>query len=113
MGTALYSSANNASLGETSRPSIPLEIVKSMREDATAEVAALSGGEHLRFHDEQELERGLSMVARDIQNGYTLSFYPTSHEVGFHAIAVQVAPQHPHLEVKSRASYWLGGTATN
>jgi VWFA-related protein len=112
MGTALYSPANKPALGQTSRPSIPLEIMKAMREDPTAEVTALSGGEHLRFHDEQELEHGLSIVARDIQNGYTLSFYPTSHEVGFHAITVQVVPQHPHLEVKSRASYWLGGTAT-
>jgi hypothetical protein len=76
MANASYSSANNADLGETSRPSIPLEILKAMREDAAAEVVALSGGEHLRFHDEQELERGLSIVARDIQNGYTLSFYP-------------------------------------
>jgi hypothetical protein len=108
----LYSSADNAALGETSRPSIPLEIVKAMRKDAAAEVAALSGGEHLRFHDEQELERGLSIVARDIQSGYTLSFYPTSREVGCHAITVQVVPRRPHLEVKSRASYWLGGTAT-
>lgn len=112
MGTALYAPANTASLGETSRPSIPLEIMKPMREDPTAEVTALSGGERLQFHDEQELERGLSIVARDIQNGYTLSFYPTSHEIGFHAITVQVVSQHSHLEVKSRASYWLGGTAT-
>jgi VWFA-related protein len=112
MGTALYSPANNATLGETSRPSIPLEIMKAMREDPTAEVTALSGGERLRFHDDQELERDLSIVARDIKNGYTLSFYPTSHEIGFHAITVQVVPRYPHLEVKSRASYWLGGTAT-
>jgi hypothetical protein len=63
IATALYSSADNAALGETSRPSIRLEIVKAMREDAAAEVAALSGGEHLRFHDEQELERGLSIVS--------------------------------------------------
>jgi len=105
-------SPDSATLSETSRPSIPLEILRAMREDTTAEVVALSGGEQLRFRDDPELERNLSIVARDIQNGYTLSFYPTSHEVGFHAITVQVVPKHPHLEVKSRASYWLGGTAT-
>lgn len=70
-----------------------------MREDTTAEVAALSGGEQFRFRDEQELERNLSIVARDIRNGYTLNFYPSSHEAGFHAITVQVVPQSPHLEV--------------
>ena len=112
MGTALYSPANNATLGGTSHPSIPPEIMKAMREDPTAEATALSGGERLRFLDEQELERGLSIVAHDIQNGYTLSFYPTSHEIGFHAITVQVVPRYTHLEVKSRASYWLGEAAT-
>jgi hypothetical protein len=105
-------SADNPTLSETSRPSIPLEILKEMREDTTAEIVRLSGGEQLRFGDEQELERNLSLVARDIQNGYTLTFYPSSHEAGFHAITVQVVPQSPHLEVKSRAIYWFDGTTT-
>ena len=110
--TSISLSPDNATLSETSRPSIPLEIVKAMREDTTAEVVALSGGEQFRFRDEQELEHNLSIVARDIQNGYTLNFYPSSHEAGFHAITVQVVPQSPHLEVKSRASYWFDGTST-
>jgi VWFA-related protein len=105
-------SPGDTTLSEASRPSIPLEIVKAMREDTTAEVVALSGGEQLRFRDEQELEGNLSIVGRDIQNGYTLNFYPSSHEAGFHAITVRVAPQSHHLEVKSRASYWFDGTAT-
>ena len=64
-------SPGNAILSGIPRPSIPLGIVKAMREDTTAEVAALSGGEQLRFHDEQELERNFSILARDIQNGFT------------------------------------------
>jgi VWFA-related protein len=104
-------SPDTALLSETSRPSIPFEIVKAVREDTTAELVALSGGEQSRFLDEQELERNLSIVARDIQNGYTLNFYPSSHEAGFHVIAVQVVPQSSHLEIKSRAIYWLDGTA--
>ena len=80
----------------TSLP-VAFEIVKAMREDTTAEVVALSGGEQFRFRDEQELERNLSIVARDIQNGYTLNFYPSSHEPGFHIVMVQVVPQHPRL----------------
>ena len=105
-------SPDNAILSDTPRPSIPLGIVKAMREDTTAEVAALSGGEQLRFHDEQELERNFSILARDIQNGFTLNFYSSSHEAGFHTVRVQVVPQHPRLEVKARASYWLDGTTT-
>jgi len=73
---------------------------RPLREDTTAELVALSGGEQLGFLDEQELERNLSIVARDVQNGYTLSFYPSSHEAGFHIIAVQVVPQSSHLEIK-------------
>jgi len=103
-------SLDNAILSDMPRPSIPLGIVKAMREDTTAEVAALSGGEQLRFQDEQELERNFSILARDIQNGFTLNFYASSHEAGFHTIMVQVVPQHPRLEVKARASYWLDGT---
>lgn len=104
-------SPNNSTRSETS-PSIPIEIVKAMREDAIAEIVALSGGEQLRFRDEQELGRSLSVVARDIQNGYTLNFYPSSHEEGFHVITVQVVPQSPRLKVKSRATYWFDGSAT-
>ncbi len=106
-------SPDNAILRDTSRPSIPAEIVKAMRDDTTAELVALSGGEQLHFLDEQELERDLSIVARDIQNGYTLHFYPTSQEAGFHIIAVQLVPESSHLEIKSRAIYWLDGTAAN
>ena len=80
-----------------------------MRENTTAEVAALSGGEQLRFHDEEELEQ-LSILARDIHNGYTLNFYPSSHQAGFHAIMVQIVGEQPRLAVKARASYWLDGT---
>jgi VWFA-related protein len=105
-------SPDDTALRGTPRPLVPLEIVKAMHEDTTAEVVALSGGEQFRFRDEQELERNLSIVARDVQNGYTLNFYPNSHEAGFHAITVQVVPQSPYLEVKWRASYWFDGAPT-
>jgi hypothetical protein len=105
-------SLDDTASSKTRHPLIPFEIVKAIHEDTTAEVVALSGGEQFRFRDEQELESNLSIVARDIQNGYTLSFYPSSHEAGFHAITVQVVQQSPHLKVKSRASYWFDGTPT-
>jgi VWFA-related protein len=103
---------DDTALSKAPYPLIPLEIVKAMHEDTTAEVVALTGGEQFRFGDEQELERNLSIVARDIRNGYALHFYPSSHEAGFHTITVQVFPQSPHLEVKSRASYWFDGAPT-
>jgi VWFA-related protein len=103
-------SPDNAILSDTLRPSIPFEIVKAMREGTTADLVALSGGEQLRFHDEEELERVFSIVADDIHNGYTLNFYPSSHEEGFHAIMVQVGTQRPRLKVTARGSYWLDKT---
>ncbi len=47
---------------------------------APAELAMLSGGEEIQFHDENDLERGLMLVSDDISKGYSLSFYiPSSH----------------------------------
>jgi hypothetical protein len=103
-------SPENAIVGSTLNPSIPIGIVKVMREDTTAEVAALSGGEQLRFHDEEELEHSFAILARDIHNGYTLNFYPSSHQAGFHTIMVRIVGEQPRLAVKARASYWLDGT---
>jgi VWFA-related protein len=102
--------SDNSILVNTADRSIPLGIVKAMRVDTTAEVTALSGGEQLRFHDEQELEHDFSILARDIHNGYTLNFYPGSHQAGFHTIMVQIVGQHPRLAITARASYWFDET---
>ena len=85
-------------------------VVKAMRRDTAAEVATLSGGEHLRFQNENDLQHKLSALVGDIHNGYMLSFYPSSHKSGFHIISVQVLKQRTRLEVTTRTSYWFGGT---
>jgi hypothetical protein len=82
------------------------------RGGAAALVAALSGGEQVRFHDEQDLETKLSILANDIHNGYTLSFRPSSPELGFHTITVQVVAQQTRLEVTARTSYWFDRSST-
>ena len=87
-------------------------VLKAMRENTAAEVAALSGGEHLRFRDEHDLETKLSILAKDIHSGYTLSFSPSSHDSGFHAIAVHVVKKHTRLEVVARTIYWFDRPTT-
>lgn len=80
--------------------------LKAMRQDAAAEIATLSGGEHVRFGNRLDLEGRLSTLATHIPNRYTLSFRPTSRQAGLHSIEVQVLHQSRPLEVAARTSYW-------
>ena len=84
-------------------------VLEAMHENTAAEFAALSGGKRVRFHDDQGLEPEVSTLAHDIHDGYTLSFHPTSHALGFHAIRVEVLNARPDLEVTWRTNYWFDG----
>jgi VWFA-related protein len=100
---------NDALLSDTISSSTSFGVVmNAMRENTAAEVAVLSGGERLRFHDENDLESKLSILGHDVHNGYTLSFRPSSDDSGLHTIKVQVLKQ-TRLEIKARTSYWLEG----
>jgi VWFA-related protein len=104
-------SPDNALLSDKMSPSASLGVIsKVMREGTAAEVAALSGGEQLRFHDGNDLETKFSILADYIHNGYTLSFRPSSKESGFHIITVQIVNQQTRFEVKARTIYWFDGT---
>lgn len=86
--------------------------VSAMHHDTAAEIATLSGGEHLRFSSKLNLERELASLANHIPNAYTLSFHPTSVQPGFHALHVEVLhqPAGP-LSVTTRTGYWSGPPA--
>jgi len=84
-------------------------VLEAMRKNTAAEVATLSGGRRFRFHDEHDLEPALSILAHDIHDGYTISFYPTSHAAGFHSIQVELLNKRPHLEITWRTNYWFDG----
>ena len=76
--------------------------------DATAaEVAAQSGGENVRFNNEDDLEQKMGLVRDDIRSGYILSFRPGSPSLGFHTIRVQVIGQTARFKILARKSYWL------
>jgi VWFA-related protein len=117
-GTTIYSVtfsplSDSVSQSDTISLSTSLGVVlKAMHEDTAAELAVLSGGEQIRFHDEPDLETQLSILTDDIHNGYTLSFYPSSHESGLHTITVHVIKDRNPLRVTSRMGYWFDGKTT-
>jgi hypothetical protein len=89
------------------RGSTPFEIAsRAMRTNAAEEISTLSGGAHLSFRNEAELEGRLSAITDDIHNRYILSFQPTVHQQGFHTLAVQLEPPKRNVEILSRTSYW-------
>ena len=105
---APYAMPDHAPLLHTFDLGTPLFVaLKAMREDTAAQVAALSGGEHLRFDNKADLERKLTALANDIPNSYTLTFRPTAATPGFHTLHLEVLHQTPTLTVTTRASYWL------
>lgn len=83
-GTTIYSltfspSPESTLLSDTINASTSHGLVlEAMHENTAAEVAVLSGGKRLRFQDEHDLEHQLSILAKDIHHGYTLSFHPRS-----------------------------------
>lgn len=85
----------------------PTAVLKRICEETAAQVATLSGGETILIKDNDLLKQGLSILANDFSNSYTLSFQPTSHDLGFHKISVQVGAQPSHFVVSARTGYWV------
>jgi VWFA-related protein len=109
------SPAGNTEQDETGDMSTPLgTAVKALRKNTAEEIALLSGGEHLKFRDEQDFERQLSVVTDDIHNRHMLSFQPSSHEPGFHTLTIGVVDHGARLGISARTSYWFdAGTGGN
>lgn len=84
----------------------PLRLIfGAMRENLSAEVARLSGGESMSFDNRVELEQDMNVLNNHIRNSYILSFTPTSTEPGLHTIKVSLV-RHPEMTVSARTSYW-------
>ena len=84
----------------------PLRVaLKAMRTDAAASVAAMSGGEAVRFGNKNEFERQMGLLGNDLANEYVLSFQPMVKANGFHSLMVQV-PGVAGARVSARTSYW-------
>lgn len=81
----------------------------ALRENTSAALASLSGGEALAFATRPELEKQLSTLANDLAATVTLSFHPSVKEPGFHALRVQMNG-HPELSVSARTGYWAAAS---
>jgi hypothetical protein len=89
------------------RGSTALEIaLRSMQKNAPEEISTLSGGAHLKFRNEAELEADLLTITEDIHNRHILSFQPNLHQNGFHTLAVQLEPRKRHVDILARTGYW-------
>ncbi len=84
----------------------PLAVAfRAMRENTSATIAALSGGESFPFSSKKELDQQLATLTNHFAATYMLSFQPKSKQPGFHSLHLQVAG-HPELQVSARTSYW-------
>jgi VWFA-related protein len=79
---------------------------RALRTDTAANLATLSGGEHLTFTNRHDLDQQLSTLTNHLPNLYTLSFRPTTTEPGFHTLKVVVLHQPHPPEVSARSGYW-------
>jgi hypothetical protein len=104
------STANHTSTVSTGEPRSVDEMLSAIRDNTAAEVAALSGGSHLRLEDPDGLQSALSILGGDFANSYLLSFRPVSPVPGFHSIQVDMSMKLHGLAVVARGSYWLGKT---
>jgi VWFA-related protein len=108
--TCSPSAAENAqSFGHSNNA--PFVILKELCLDTATQIALLSGGKRIYVKQEFDFERSLATLAEDFSNAYTLSFRPSSSELGFHAISVRAGTQSSHFVVSARKAYWLGEDA--
>jgi hypothetical protein len=82
--------------------------VNALRRNTASELASLSGGEHVKFATEKDLEDRLGRISNRIHNYYLLSFKPPSVPAfGLHSLKVRV-PDYPDALIQTRRSYWSG-----
>jgi VWFA-related protein len=85
-------------------PALSLAI-GAMRQNLSAEVADLSGGEANSFDNKTELDQDLGILSNHLRNSYILSFTPTPRKPGLHTIQVRLVHR-PDLLVTARTNYW-------
>jgi VWFA-related protein len=86
------------------------EALSAMRENTGGAIAGLSGGEAFTFDSKASLEQQLALLANHFAASLTLSFRPTSKQVGFHSLHVEIVG-HPEMQVSARSSYWVAEAA--
>ena len=102
-----YRELNNPYSGESwidlSKPFSLL--LTNMRKNVPASIASVTGGESIRFNDQNSLDQALGTLNNHIRNRYLLTFTPTSPKPGLHALSVRLH-NHPDLKITARGTYW-------
>jgi VWFA-related protein len=102
----LKSDAGGGSTGTMDLLPLLFMAINAMRDNASSELATLSGGEYINFTTRKGFDHALGHLANQLHNFYLLSFQPQGNPaVGYHAIHVSVLG-HPDALVRSRSSYW-------
>jgi hypothetical protein len=80
--------------------------INAMKENASSELAELSGGEYLNFTTRKGFDQALGHLANQVHNFYLLSFQPqNTPAAGYHTLRVSV-PDNPDALIRNRTSYW-------
>jgi VWFA-related protein len=71
-----------------------------------------TGGKEFPFVSQEDLERSVQAVARELHNQYLITYNPNNKsEGGFHRIRVEVhGIGRSGLEVRTRPGYWMAGS---
>jgi VWFA-related protein len=71
-----------------------------------------SGGKEFPFVSQEDLERAVQSVARELHNQYLITYNPNNKmEGGYHRIRVEVSGVgRGGLEVRTRPGYWMAAT---
>lgn len=94
---------------QTPQDAIPhvQDLLKYLCRETTAELATLSGGEHIEIKNPLDLSRSISLLTDAFSNAYSLSFRPGSPTPGLHILSLKTQRQRSPLFVSSRAIYWV------
>jgi hypothetical protein len=90
--------------------------VNALKKNVPHELAALSGGEYIKFTTRNGFDEAMLQLTNHIHNYYLLSFQPKSGpdgnpSTGMHSIRVSV-PDYPNAHLHFRESYFSGALDT-
>jgi VWFA-related protein len=75
--------------------------------DPFSRLTAATGGTQFSFRDQIELENAIAAIGVELRSLYTLNFYATGAEPGYHKLEVRVRT--PDARVFVRPGYWGAG----
>jgi VWFA-related protein len=72
--------------------------------DPFSELTAATGGAQFHIRKQNEVEQAIAAIGIDARSAYQLSYSPSSNEIGYHTVKVEVDV--PNAKVLSRPGYW-------